>query len=81
MRTALLQAYTMDIPCICHAYTMHIPLMRTALLQAREARLHILKTMTDANPVPATSLPPSVPRMFKTTIDPDKVRRPIGRWP
>ena len=38
-----------------------------------------MKTMTAASPAPAATLPPSVPRMFKTTIDPDKVGRVIGR--
>ena len=68
-------AFQLDIKC----EGLSIPLMRTALLQAREARLHILKTMTAASPTPAETLPPSVPRMFKTTIDPDKVGRVIGR--
>ena len=31
--------------------------------------------MTAASPAPAATLPPSVPRMFKTTIDPDKVSK------
>ena len=35
--------------------------------------------MSAASPAPAATLPPSVPRMFKTTIDPDKVGRVIGR--
>ena len=34
--------------------------------------------MTAASPAPAATLPPSVPRMFKTTIDPEKVGRVIG---
>jgi len=53
-------------------------LMRDALDQAREGRLHILGEMLKALPEPRTTLSPHAPRIFTIHINPDKIREVIG---
>lgn len=66
-------AFQLDIKC----EGLSIPLMRKALEQAKEGRLHILKIMREACFGPA-SLPPSLPKMIKTRVEPNKVGKVIG---
>ena len=47
--------------------------MRKALEQAKEGRLHILAKMKEACDGPNDKLPPSLPKMRKTQVDPAKV--------
>eukprot|EP00966_Prymnesium_polylepis_P296976 6860945-Prymnesium_polylepis.1 len=61
-------AFQLDIKC----EGLDIDLMRRALEQAKEGRLHILRLMEEACPEPASSLPPTLPRQVKTSIDPSK---------
>jgi polyribonucleotide nucleotidyltransferase len=53
-------------------------LMKEALAQAKEGRLHILGRMLDALPEPRASLSPHAPRIFTIQIKPDKIREVIG---
>ncbi len=53
-------------------------LMKEALDQAKEGRLHILGRMLDALPSPRASLSPHAPRIFTINIKPDKIREVIG---
>jgi polyribonucleotide nucleotidyltransferase len=53
-------------------------LMKDALDQAREGRLHILGEMLKALPEPRASLSPHAPRIFTIHINPDKIREVIG---
>ena len=69
-----ISTFQLDIKC----EGLSIELMREALEQARDARLHILGLMKAAMPAHAASLPPAVPRMRKMRIDPTKVGRVIG---
>ena len=69
-----ISTFQLDIKC----EGLSIELMRKALEQARDARLHILGLMKAAMPTHAASLPPAVPRMRKMRIDPTKVGRVIG---
>jgi polyribonucleotide nucleotidyltransferase len=52
--------------------------MRTALYQARESRLHVLKEMGKALPSARTELSSHAPRIETIKIDPDKIRDVIG---
>ena len=52
-------------------------ILEQALSQARTARMQILDSMEAAIPVPA-ELSPNAPRIFMTTIDPEKIRDVIG---
>jgi polyribonucleotide nucleotidyltransferase len=67
-------AFQLDIKC----EGLSIALMRRALEQARQGRLHILNVMRDACPGAASRLPPSVPRLIKRKIDASKVGKLIG---
>ncbi|HCL79848.1 MAG TPA: hypothetical protein DIC53_07770, partial [Synergistaceae bacterium] len=51
--------------------TRHI--LEQALSQARSARMILLDKMEEAIPT-AASLSPNAPRIFMTTIDPEKIR-------
>jgi polyribonucleotide nucleotidyltransferase len=53
-------------------------LMKEALSQAKEGRLHILGRMLDALPEPRANLSPHAPRIFTIQIKPDKIREVIG---
>jgi len=53
-------------------------LMKEALEQAREGRLHILGEMLKALPESRTTLSPYAPRIFTIYIKPDKIREVIG---
>ncbi|MBL2132841.1 polyribonucleotide nucleotidyltransferase, partial [Klebsiella pneumoniae] len=53
-------------------------LMRAALQQAREARLHILGKMAEVLPAPRSELKPQVPRILSIKISPEKIGAVIG---
>ena len=53
-------------------------LMKEALDQAREGRLHILGEMLKELPEPRQNLSPHAPRIFTIHIKPDKIREVIG---
>lgn len=52
--------------------------LRAALLQAREARLHILGKMNEVLAAPRAELSPHAPQMEVVTITPEKIREVIG---
>jgi polyribonucleotide nucleotidyltransferase len=52
--------------------------MRTALYQAREARLHILNLMEKAVPTHRAEMKPQVPRILTLKINPEKIGGIIG---
>jgi polyribonucleotide nucleotidyltransferase len=52
--------------------------LRTALAQAHEARLFILKRMLEAIPAPRTEMSPFAPRILTMSVDPEKIRDVIG---
>jgi polyribonucleotide nucleotidyltransferase len=53
-------------------------IMRAALYQAREARLHILKLMEAAVPTHRAEMKPHVPRILTLKINPEKIGGIIG---
>jgi polyribonucleotide nucleotidyltransferase len=53
-------------------------ILRQALAQAREARLFILDKMLSVISEPRKELSQYAPRIYTTTIDPDKIREVIG---
>ena len=55
-----------------------IDVMRSALQQAREGRLHILGKMLDTLPAPRKNLNPFAPRIITMQINPDKIKDVIG---
>jgi polyribonucleotide nucleotidyltransferase len=55
-----------------------IDIMRRALLQAREGRLHILGKMLETLPAPRKNLNPFAPRIISMQINPDKIKDVIG---
>jgi polyribonucleotide nucleotidyltransferase len=54
-------------------------IMRVALEQAKEGRLHILGRMADALPGPRQEMSDYAPRIMTITIDPSKIRDVIGK--
>ncbi|GBF05749.1 polynucleotide phosphorylase [Deinococcus aerius] len=52
--------------------------MREALAQAREARLHILGKMAEVLPVPRPELSPTAPRILTLKINPELIGKVIG---
>ncbi|MEF2145056.1 MAG: polyribonucleotide nucleotidyltransferase [Desulfovibrionaceae bacterium] len=52
--------------------------LRRALKQARDARLHILDHMSEVLETPRTELSEYAPQMAEVTINPDKIRSVIG---
>jgi polyribonucleotide nucleotidyltransferase len=54
-------------------------IMRVALEQAREGRLHILSKMDEALSVPRLEMSDFAPRIVSFTIDPSKIREVIGK--
>jgi polyribonucleotide nucleotidyltransferase len=53
-------------------------IMKTALQQAREGRLHILEKMAEALAEPRKEIASHAPKFFTMTINPDKIRDIIG---
>ncbi len=53
-------------------------ILRDTLVQAKQARLHILKTMNEAISSPCADLSPFAPRILTIQINPDKIRDVIG---
>ncbi len=54
-------------------------IMDTALKQAKDARLHVLKIMQEAIPAPRTEMSEYAPRIITFKINPDKIRDVIGK--
>ena len=54
-------------------------IMDTALKQAREARLHLLKIMNDAIATPREEMSEFAPRIITFKINPEKIRDVIGK--
>ncbi|BAW80650.1 polyribonucleotide nucleotidyltransferase [Candidatus Nitrosoglobus terrae] len=54
-------------------------IMRTALSQAREGRLHILQKMNEIISVPRQEMSEYAPRMIVFKINPEKIRDVIGK--
>ncbi|WP_084050783.1 polyribonucleotide nucleotidyltransferase [Deinococcus hopiensis] len=52
--------------------------MREALAQAREARLHILGKMAEVLPAPRSELSPTAPRIVSLKINPELIGKVIG---
>lgn len=67
-------ALQMDIKII--GVTLEI--MKTALAQAKEGRLHILSKMAETIQTPREGLSVYAPRIVTIEIDPDKIRNVIG---
>jgi polyribonucleotide nucleotidyltransferase len=67
-------AFQLDIKI--EGITMEI--MKLALAQAKQARLHILGKMNEALPKPAENLSPYAPRIFQIKIPQDKIGELIG---
>ncbi|MHB8844131.1 MAG: polyribonucleotide nucleotidyltransferase [Nitrospirota bacterium] len=55
-----------------------IDVMRTALQQAKDGRLHILGKMLEALAAPRKNLNPFAPRIITMQINPDKIKDVIG---
>jgi len=55
-----------------------IELLEKAFAQAREARIHILKTIVATLPAPRTAISPFVPKIRQFKIDPLKIGTVIG---
>ena len=55
-----------------------IDIMRQALAQAKEARLHVLGKMAEAIKGPRAELSPNAPRFLTIKIRPEKIREIIG---
>ncbi|HVQ77712.1 MAG TPA: polyribonucleotide nucleotidyltransferase [Candidatus Binatia bacterium] len=55
-----------------------VEIMRAALGQAREARIHVLARMAETVKEPRTTLSPHAPRFLTIKIRPEKIREIIG---
>ncbi len=53
-------------------------ILKTALAQAREGRMHILGKMTATLDQPRSDISPYAPKVYTVTINPDKIRDIIG---
>ena len=53
-------------------------ILKEALSQAREGRLHIMGKMLEVLPEPRETLSPFAPRIFSVQIDPEKIGQLIG---
>ena len=53
-------------------------ILKRALEQARQGRLHILDKMLAVIPEPRPELSPFAPRIIRTIVDPEKIRDIIG---
>jgi polyribonucleotide nucleotidyltransferase len=67
-------ALQMDIKIV----GVSIDIMRQALAQAREARLHVLAKMAQTITAPRTEMSPYAPRFVTIKIRPEKIREIIG---
>ncbi|MBE5767070.1 MAG: polyribonucleotide nucleotidyltransferase [Clostridiales bacterium] len=54
------------------------PILRQALAQAYDGRMHILGKMLEALPAPRPELSKFAPKIIRFTINPDKIREVIG---
>ncbi len=54
-------------------------IMDVALKQAKEARMHLLKIMHDAIPIPRAEMSEYAPRIITFKINPEKIRDVIGK--
>ena len=54
------------------------PILRQALAQAYDGRMHILGKMLDTLPAPRPHLSKYAPKIIRFTINPDKIREVIG---
>ncbi len=54
------------------------PILRQALAQALEGRLHILSKMLETLPAPREVMSAYAPKIIRFTINPDKIREVIG---
>ena len=54
------------------------PILRQALAQAKDGRMHILSKMLEVLPTHREELSPYAPRIISFTIDPEKIREVIG---
>ena len=54
-------------------------IMDTALKQAKDARLHLLKIMHEAIPAPRSEMSDYAPRIISFKINPEKIRDVIGK--
>lgn len=54
-------------------------IMRTALAQAKDARMHILGIMSEALSAPRAEVSSKAPRIISFNIKPDKIREVIGK--
>jgi polyribonucleotide nucleotidyltransferase len=54
-------------------------IMKVALDQAKEGRIHILAIMKQAVPAPRVEMSNYAPRIIKMKINPDKIREVIGK--
>ncbi len=52
--------------------------IRTAIEDARKARMYILEKIKECIPEPRAELSPYAPRMYTVTVNPDKIRDIIG---
>ncbi|MBS3968826.1 MAG: polyribonucleotide nucleotidyltransferase, partial [Clostridia bacterium] len=55
-----------------------VDILKGALEQAREGRLHILGKMLEVLPEPRPELSPYAPRIMRMQVDPDRIRDIIG---
>jgi polyribonucleotide nucleotidyltransferase len=55
-----------------------LEILHGALIKAKEARLHILRTMTEAIAMPRSSVSPRAPQIVVVKIDPDQIGLVIG---
>ena len=57
---------------------INVDILKGALEQAREGRLHILGKMLEVLPEPRPELSPYAPRIMRMQVDPDRIRDIIG---
>ncbi len=55
-----------------------VEIMKTALAQARQGRIEILKKILQTIPEPRKEMPDNAPRIHKIKINPDKIGKVIG---
>jgi polyribonucleotide nucleotidyltransferase len=54
-------------------------ILQAAMIQAKEGRLHILRTMKEAMPAKREDISEHAPRIIKLKINPEKIRDVIGK--
>ncbi|XP_030517731.1 probable polyribonucleotide nucleotidyltransferase 1, chloroplastic isoform X1 [Rhodamnia argentea] len=67
-------AFQMDIKVV----GITLPIMRNALLQARDGRKHILAEMANCSPPPSKSLSKHAPLIYMMKVRPEKINLIIG---